>query len=242
MAALDNLTALGVPFRFNVTMIRDNLTELEALADLAAATGARVVNFLTFNPYFEWTAQPEIEFQVRHSEIAPYLARAIDRCAAAGIEANVRYMPLCQLPGREAHVYTGHQLPYDPHEWDYNSWYDAGHAGPPPPDWYRDASRRQQQRHHYVHVPACAGCALRHICDGFHAQYVARWGGEEAAAYPGPPITDPTYFIRHQRKLAYPHADTGRAAPAEQPDVAAVRLPVGSDGRAGVTRRRPSAR
>ena len=45
---------LGIPFRFNVTMIRDNLTELEAIAALAGSKGARVVNFLTFNPYFEW--------------------------------------------------------------------------------------------------------------------------------------------------------------------------------------------
>jgi len=116
--ALDNLRALGVPFRFNVTMIRDNLTELEAIAALAAGKGARVVNFLTFNPYFEWERDVEISFQARHSDIAPHLMRAIDICTAAGVEANVRYMPPCQLPGYEQHVYTGYQLPYDPHEWD----------------------------------------------------------------------------------------------------------------------------
>jgi sulfatase maturation enzyme AslB (radical SAM superfamily) len=154
MTALDNLRELGVPFRFNVTMIRDNLAELEAIAALAARTGARVVNFLTFNPYFEWTTQPEIEFQARHSDIAPYLARAIERCTAGGVEANVRYMPPCQLRGHEAHVYTGFQLPYDPHEWDYNSWYDTGHEGSPDPAWYLRASQRQQQRHHYTHVAA----------------------------------------------------------------------------------------
>jgi MoaA/NifB/PqqE/SkfB family radical SAM enzyme len=75
LSALDNLRALGIPFRFNVTMVRDNLTELEAIAELAGEKGARVVNFLTFNPYFEWTAQPEIDFQAKHSEIAPYLVR-----------------------------------------------------------------------------------------------------------------------------------------------------------------------
>jgi len=135
MQALDNLRALGVPFRFNVTMIRDNLTELEAIAALAASKGARVVNFLTFNPYFVWERDIEISFQARHSDIAPRLMRAIDTCTAAGVEANVRYMPPCQLPGYEQHVYTGYQLPYDPHEWDYNSWYDAGQPGQPGPDW-----------------------------------------------------------------------------------------------------------
>ncbi len=180
LAALDNLRTLGVPFRFNVTLIRDNLTELTAIAELAGQHGARVVNFLTFNPYFEWTAQPEIEFQARHRDIAPHLGAAIDRCTELGVEANVRYLPPCQLPGYEAHVYTGYQLPYDPHEWDYNSWYDTGHDGPQTREWYLQAAARQQQRHHYQQVPACADCALRTVCDGFHAQYLARWGGEEA--------------------------------------------------------------
>jgi hypothetical protein len=98
-------------------MIRDNLTQLEAIARLAGEKGARVVNFLTFNPYFEWARDIEIDFQARHSEIAPYLARAIDTCTELGVEANVRYLPPCQLPGREAHVFTGFQLPYDTHEY-----------------------------------------------------------------------------------------------------------------------------
>ena len=239
MAALGNLRALGIPFRFNVTMIRDNLTQLPAIAELAAEQGARVVNFLSFNPYFEWLQNPEIPFQVRHSEIAPFLADAIDVCTANGIEANVRYLPPCQLPGREAHIYTGYQLPYDPHEWDYNSWYDTGHHGQPPPAWYLQAADRQRQRHHYQHVPACQDCALRQVCDGFHAQYLARFGETEATAYPGEPVTDPTHFVRHQTKLDY------RTPPPPNPDsqphpdadrLAATQLPIGADGRAGATR------
>ena len=198
--ALDNLRTLGIPFRFNVTMIRDNLTQLADIAQLAGDTGARVVNFLTFNPYFEWAAGRDIEFQARHSDTAPYLTAAIDRCTALGVEANVRYLPPCQLPGYEEHVYTGYQLPYDPHEWDYNSWYDQGHPGVPDTAWYRRASEQQRDRHHYTQVPACQDCALRQICDGFHAQYAARWGGDEAVPYPGPPITDPAHHVQHQRK------------------------------------------
>jgi MoaA/NifB/PqqE/SkfB family radical SAM enzyme len=241
LAALDNLRALGVPFRFNVTLIRDNLTELVAIAELAGSSGARVVNFLTFNPYFEWTGQPEIEFQARHSEIAPHLMAAIDRCTQLGVEANVRYMAPCLLPGYEAHVYTGYQLPYDPHEWDYNSWYDAGHEGSPPPDWYLQASQRQQQRHHYVQVPACGDCALRTVCDGFHAQYVARWGGDEANPYPGQPIADPRHFIQHQEKIRYVDPTTAQTTELSGPapeDLAATHLPVGDDGRAGIRRQR----
>ena len=198
--ALDNLRRVGIPFRFNVTMVRDNLAQLADIAQLAGDTGATVVNFLTFNPYFEWAENPEIEFQARHSEIAPHLMRAIDRCTELGVEANVRYMPLCRLPGYEKHVYTGYQLPYDPHEWDYNSWYDAGHPGVPNQDWYLAAAERQRTRHHYAHGLGCDGCALIRVCDGVHEQYAARWGDDEVTPYPGPAITDPTHFVRHQTK------------------------------------------
>ena len=239
--ALDNLRALGVPFRFNVTMIRDNLTELAAIAALAADKGARVVNFLTFNPYFEWERDIEISFQARHSEIAPYLMRAIDTCTAAGVEANVRYMPPCQLPGYEQHVYTGFQLPYDPHEWDYNSWYDAGHPGQPGPDWYYQASLRQRERHGYQQAPACAGCALREACDGFHAQYAARWGGAEAVPYLGPLVTGPRHFIRHQDKLRYP-ADPGSGTSQTGSPQADLAGPLGlaASGGAGARRTLPA--
>jgi hypothetical protein len=196
-------------------MIRDNMKQLEAIAALAADTGARVVNFLTFNPYFEWKHDTEISFQARHSKIAPYLMRAIDRCRESGVEANVRYMPVCQMPGYEAHVYTGFQLPYDPHEWDYNSWYDTGHPGQPPNAWYYEASRRQQQRHGYRQPPECGTCALTAICDGFHEQYLARWGADEAAPRTGPPVTDPSHFIRQQSKLRYQTADVPRCGDQE---------------------------
>jgi GT2 family glycosyltransferase/pyruvate-formate lyase-activating enzyme len=235
-AALDILAGLGIPFRFNVTMIRDNLTELEAVARLAATAGARVVNFLAFNPYFEWQASPQIPFQARHADIAPYLMRAIDICTAAGIEANVRYMPPCQLPGYEHHVYTGHQLPYDPREWDYNSWYDTGHPAQPGPGWYADAARRQQARHGYQHVPACGTCVLRQVCDGFHGQYAARFGGSEAAPYPGPPVTDPCHHVRRQPKIPAP-------APPAAPPPASPAGPLRLDASGGAAARHamPSA-
>lgn len=246
LQALDNLSRFGIPFRFNVTMIRDNLTQLEAIARLAGEKGARVVNFLTFNPYFEWARDIEIDFQARHSEIAPYLARAIDTCTELGVEANVRYLPPCQLPGREAHVFTGFQLPYDTHEWDYNSWYDTGHAGPPPPPaWYYEASRRQQQRHGYSHVAACGQCAIREICDGFHPQYVARWGGAEAQPYPGPLVTDPCHFVGRQNKVEYqappPTADRDAAGRSTHA-VTAAPLNLRASGGAGARHEHPARR
>ena len=214
MQALDNLRELGVPFRFNVTMIRDNLTQLEAIAALAAGKGARVVNFLTFNPYFEWERDIEISFQARHSEIAPYLMRAIDICTAAGVEANVRYMPPCQLPGYEQHVYTGFQLPYDPHEWDYNSWYDTGHPGQPraglvlPGIPAAAANGTTTSRSRPAPGARCAGSAT-----GSTRSTPPAGAAAKPSPTPGPQVTDPRHFIRHQDKYQYPAAAGPRARP-----------------------------
>lgn len=195
---LENLRALGIPFRFNVTVIKDNLDELPALADFAIASGARVVNFLTFNPYFEWSAEEEIPFQVSHSDAAPRLRQAIDRLTSSGIEANVRYFPLCVLEGYERHVFNGFQLPYDVHEWDYNAWYDQGHPGRPDSAWYLNASREQRLRNGYVHPPACEPCSLKAICDGVHEQYFARFGDAELKPRMTTSVTDPTHFVELQ--------------------------------------------
>ena len=226
MQALENLQSLGVPYRFNFTMIRDNLDQLVPVARLAVERGARVLNFLTFNPYFEWRDDPDIPFQARHSEIAPRLKEAIDVCLEGGVEANVRYMPMCQLRGYERHIYTGFQLPYDPHEWDYNSWYDSGHAGAPNAEWYLHASRRQQARHQYRHTDACGGCAVRHVCDGFHAQYLHRWGDGEAVPYDAQQVYDPQHFIRHQPKLQYPSDEKDLSARDSRLVQSGRRLPV----------------
>ena len=155
-----------------------------------------MANFLTFNPYFEWERDIEISFQARHVDIAPYLMRAIDVCTAAGVEANDRYMPPCQLPGYEQHVSPAAALPTPVGRLQLLAIVQPGGLVLP-------ASRRQRERHNYHQVPACDGCAVREICDGFHAQYVARWGGGEAVPYPGPPVTDPRHFIRHQDKYQY---------------------------------------
>ncbi len=236
--ALQFIADKGIPIRFNVTVIRDNVEQLPDIAKLCADVGGRIVNFITFNPYFEWESASAIPFQVRHAEVAPFLARALDVSTDNGIEANVRYMPLCMLRGYERHMFTNYQLPYDPHEWDLNSWYDQGLAGVPSRQWYLAASDAQHQRHHHVRTAACDNCSVSRICDGLHHQYLARWGAAELAPYTGPVISDPTQFIRNQRKLVY--ADTRETTPASPTHIPESLTPTQfseADGyRAGVKR------
>lgn len=198
--ALENLVEAGIPFRFNVVLLDWNKHQLKEIVEMGVRYGVRVINFLTFNPYFEWNADTPVPFQGRHSEIAPYLKGAIDVCRDNGVEANVRYMPICLMQGYEEHVHTGYQLPYDSHEWDYNSWYDCGEPAPASAEWYYTASQRQQARHGYIYGEACGSCAVRNICDGFHGQYAARFGFDEARPYAGDPVTSPTHFGARQMK------------------------------------------
>jgi MoaA/NifB/PqqE/SkfB family radical SAM enzyme len=238
--ALENLRTLGVPVRFNVTVVKKNLDELSEIAALAVEFGARVVNFLTFNPYFEWRGEPEIPFQVRHSEAAPRLCAAIDILTAAGIEANVRYFPICVLKGYEQHVFTGHQLPFDEHEWDYNSWYDRGEPAVPPLGWYRQAAREQRDRHDYRHAEPCERCAVRDVCDGLHEQYLSRFGDAELLPFAGERISDPRHFIVDQPVVV----EEGRLGPGEADPALAEALPLTQfdqqlEHRAGIKRSRP---
>jgi MoaA/NifB/PqqE/SkfB family radical SAM enzyme/thymidylate kinase len=193
LQALDNCSEAGIPFRINTTLIRDNKKELRKLAEKAVERSVRVVNFITFNPHFSWSTKADIAFQEKHGEIAPHLKEALDLLNQNHIRANVRYLPFCQLKGYEDHVCNCAQLPYDHDEWDFNSWHDCREKHPDAA-WYRAKARSQADRNGSTHAAACGACALREICDGFNAQYLARFGESEAEPYAGALITDPLIF------------------------------------------------
>ena len=125
MRAIVNLRELGIPFRFNCVLSKLATPQLPAIAALAVARGARAVNFLTFNPF-----EDQLNAGVRtdenvplYSEVSGPLNEALDVLDDAGIEANVRYFPMCLVEERHRKsMYNFKQLPYDHHEWDYASW------------------------------------------------------------------------------------------------------------------------
>jgi len=124
LQALDNCRDLGIPVRFNTVLARSVLPQLERIARLAVERGARVLNFIAFNPFEDQQGNVRSQQDVpRYSETATPLQAALDICRKAGLEANVRYLPLCVLPeAYREHFFNFQQLPYDRHEWDYASW------------------------------------------------------------------------------------------------------------------------
>ena len=138
MVALENLKACSIPFRFNCVLAKPVLQHLENIARLAIDSGARVLNFIAFNPFEDQQTKRRSNGIVpTYREISGPLVAALDILNECGIEANVRYFPLCMVPENyRKHLYNFQQLPYDLHEWDFASW-----------SWSGESSQRRRDGH-----------------------------------------------------------------------------------------------
>lgn len=262
MKALANLRKVGIPYRFNCVLSKPVVSQLPQVAKLAVQTGARVVNFLAFNPFEDQAkdGRRSANNVPRYSELKAQLTVALDILDAAGIEANVRYYPLCMAEERHRKsMYNFQQLPYDHHEWDYASWTWTGEqpqrmkegpvspvarlTGRRPPvtgdlrslarkaiklpvvgsaakavqrtvgrmgdalrdkdALYRENARLRAEDHcGYVYADACQRCSVKDICDGFHGDYAALFGANEAQAIDlGHTVADPLHYISTQDKI-----------------------------------------
>jgi MoaA/NifB/PqqE/SkfB family radical SAM enzyme len=222
LQATANLNRNGVRWRTNCTTVNTNMRQLKDIARYAYENGARAINYISYNPFYDWATKIDIDFQARHSEIAPFLIEALDYCDEVGLEANVRYMPFCMLRGHENKSYNYSQLSYDHHEWDYASWYSDRTQNPSSklPGWMARLIPDAEALHLYLgqrtkavgfaRPAVCRQCALGFICDGLTNQYARRFGTDECAPYVGPTVLDPTHFISTQLKVV----DEPRNAPA----------------------------
>ena len=213
--ALDNLNRKKIPIRVNVTLNKLNNKQLPEMAEYFKEIGAKVVNFICFNPFYEWEEIGMVDFQEKHSNIATKLKEAIIILEKAGIETNVRFFPLCMMKSFEKNQYNFAQLPYDSHEWDFMSWYNI--RNPPrflgflfdkfilmkkksPKESYLKQAKFSRN-HHYKKGKKCEECSLTGICDGLTKQYYNRFGDSELKPYKGDLISDPTHFIKKQEKI-----------------------------------------
>lgn len=122
---IDNCSELGIPLRFNCVLSKWVLSQLADIAHLAYQKNVRVVNFIAFNPFEDQQLKGKrsVSNVPRYTEVKPALNEALDILSDAGIEANVRYFPICMVkPEHRKSVYNFQQLPYDIHEWDFASW------------------------------------------------------------------------------------------------------------------------
>lgn len=124
MAAITRMREAGVPFRFNCTMSKPVIPIIPEIARKAVEFGAYAVNYIAFNPFGSQEQGRRTRENVsRYSEATPRLTEAMDVLEEAGVEVNVRYLPLCMTDEKyRKNFYNYQQLSYDTHEWDYQSW------------------------------------------------------------------------------------------------------------------------
>lgn len=155
--AIERMREVGIPFRFNCTMSKPVVPVIPEIARKAIEYGAYAVNYIAFNPFGDQEQGLRTRENVpRYGDIKRQLVEALDLLEEAGIEANVRYLPLCMAePRHRKSFYNYQQLPFDTHEWDYESWF-----------WTMKAP--QMMKAGTLMPPFRLGVGFRkiHLCDG----------------------------------------------------------------------------
>jgi organic radical activating enzyme len=195
MLTLDNCKELEIPFRTNTVVNKSNYQDLPELGKILCEKCSNVVNFIIFNPYYEWSHDKDIDFQEKHSVMSPFISKAIDVVEGFGKECNVRYYPFCMLPERQRHnIMNWMQLSYDRNEWDFGSWY--GWTDELRLDLLVESGTRNvfstnrydnlynmfavRIRRDLNYKPStCYSCFAKDICDGLNKQYYRRYGQVE---------------------------------------------------------------
>ncbi|MHC1728115.1 MAG: radical SAM protein [Syntrophobacteraceae bacterium] len=177
------LNESGCFVRVNCTLTRYNYQDLLKLAKhYDEHIKPHIVNFINFNPHYEWGKheQPEIvqrlnEVQVKASEVAPFLKQALDYLRERNYWVNVRYFPLCLLKGYERHVCNNPQVMFDPYEWDYG-------VSPKTTEAYLEHGRAFQRQIN-TRKEACGSCGMIDVCGGLHGNYAQIHGFSELQPY-----------------------------------------------------------
>ncbi len=189
---LQSLKEKNISFRVNTVVSKYNLPRLKDIVDISHKYGARIQNFIIFNPHegTDWAGKTNIEFQASYSEIEKPLKEAIDYAKSKGLWCNVRYIPLCMMKGYEQHVCNFHQWIFDPYEWEESS----GNGLPlfESEEEYIDFIKNKCRVNHFKEE--CKNCMNKNICDGIYPQYVKAFGDDEFKAKEGEPVEHPMYY------------------------------------------------
>lgn len=103
----------------NYVIVSANQDEIERFATYCQAWHPRIVNFINFNPHYEWRKRPETASLVADLRLAgPQLDAAIDVLESVGIGVNVRYYPMCAVSERHRkNICNDLHVPFDSGEW-----------------------------------------------------------------------------------------------------------------------------
>lgn len=198
---VNGLRFIQRPVRFNTTLQNFNYQELPALARwLTEHMPPTVWNLIQFNPFFAWGDKEVIEFQTRMTDLALYIAEAINIAEGAGWEVNARYFPYCVAAeyGFARNCVNFYGTQYDPWEWclvatNRMPVSNVNQLGG------LEAARRWTVDQSIAPTRAnekCNACRFHGICEGIPEQYQKRYGLDELKPVSGESVTDIGYFER----------------------------------------------
>lgn len=211
---IEHLEKRGVRWRLNCVAHAMNMENFGGFARMISNLSYPPYNsnFIVFSPLAGWCEREDIDFQAKHSDLAPYLREAIEVFSENRIWTNIRYFSMCMLPGLEGHITCFPQICYDPFEWDYRSYNNmdantimqvyqlgkkAGVYGETEGHIFYNTWSFIQSQRCYRKGAQCISCSLCLICDGLAYQYRERFGTGELKEIQGRRIKDPIYFRRY---------------------------------------------
>ena len=204
--AMDGLGERGFQFTTNTTIVQDNAADLPNIARSLVGTNTYLHNFICMNAYYAWNVEGRaFGLQPRYTSLLAGLQEAVEILAEANIACNIRYAPLCTLPGLERHVVGVVGVRYDPYEWMnaeiHSGETDLSKAALPwsivkgsPQDVFQLYGVNGQVKGLEVIAgrtagfgklfpKSCQGCAAMTACDGVDSAYLNHHGADELVPY-----------------------------------------------------------
>lgn len=156
------VAALGLPIEIDILASAYCLHQLEDTIDLAAGLGAERICFWLTSLYGIEPARFS-DWIPRLSEMAPRLARALDRARDLGLDATTLHTPPCVLPPRHRSCYVHAGM------WRLLVVVPGGRA----------FMAEESPIEGGTFLPACERCSLRAACLGLRDDYLRLHGPSE---------------------------------------------------------------
>lgn len=168
VCGIENFIAAGFKRIYgNTTVVKQNLRQLPAIAEMYAGWHFTNTEFIFVDPTYGGAHNHFEELVPRISDAAPFMRAAVDIGAAAGLtQWKVRYVPLCYFKEHLGHIseINERQL-YVSEHWaqDFCNEDSIGSRA--------EISRRKGKK--------CSECSLSEICEGLWKVYMDHYGEDE---------------------------------------------------------------